>query len=194
MNRSLLAILPILFPILLSCSLLPDAANPPLSVREIMAKVIDPSADLVWGAAGTVEDENGSHDLAPNTEADWVKLSMGAKRLAEGANMLLSGDLRIAPPGAKSAAPGIELEPEQVARLVNADKKTFRAFAIAIRDLASEAEMAALQKNAKPLLDIGSRLDAVCESCHRTFWYPDQKSAHLDFLRTGMMAKKWERN
>lgn len=31
------------------------------------------------------------------------------------------------------------------------------------------------QKNVKDMLDVGEQMDTVCESCHMTFWYPNQK-------------------
>lgn len=157
-----------------------------------MTKVIDPSADLVWGAAGTVEDKTGSHDLSPKTEADWNRVISGAKKLAEGAKMLLVTGLPIAPEGAKSAAPGIELEPGEIEQLVKKNPQAFYAFANALREVAEEAERAARQK--RSLFSIGSRLDAVCESCHLAFWYPEKTSAHMDFLRSGMLAKHWGKN
>jgi len=30
-------------------------------------------------------------------------------------------------------------------------------------------------KDAQTLFEVGGELDAVCESCHRAYWYPNEK-------------------
>jgi len=38
------------------------------SIKEVMQSIVDPSADVLWGAVGTVVDnENGIQDLRPKT-------------------------------------------------------------------------------------------------------------------------------
>jgi cytochrome c556 len=55
------------------------------------------------------------------------------------------------------------------------NRKSFDAFARALQVLGLEALRAAEAKNAVSLLDIGARMEDVCESCHQTFWYPQEK-------------------
>jgi cytochrome c556 len=38
-----------------------------------------------------------------------------------------------------------------------------------------EALQASAAQDAVLLLEIGARMENVCESCHQTFWYPPQK-------------------
>jgi hypothetical protein len=80
-----------------------------------------------------------------------------------------------APVGAKSEAPGVELEPPQIAALIEQNRETFDTFAKALQVLGSEALRASEARNAALLLDIGARMENVCESCHQTFWYPPGK-------------------
>jgi hypothetical protein len=82
-----------------------------------------------------------------------------------------------APVGTKSDAPGVELEPAQITALIKKNRRNFNAFAKALRVLGLEALRASDAKNAVLLLDIGARMENVCESCHQTFWYPPQKHA-----------------
>jgi hypothetical protein len=42
------------------------------SIKELMESVIDPSADVLWGAGGTVVDKEGFHELAPKTDEQWL--------------------------------------------------------------------------------------------------------------------------
>jgi len=45
-------------------------------------------------------------------------------------------------------------------------------FEIATKFARQTVKRAADAKNAKAIMDIGARMENVCESCHQTFWYP----------------------
>jgi hypothetical protein len=137
-----------------------------------MQAMVDPSADVLWGAVGTVVDEQGFHDALPKTEEEWLTVRLAAVRMIEGGNLLMVPGRGAAPPGVKSETPGVELEPPAITALVNKDRKSFDGFAAALRDLGWEALRATEAKNGDLLGEIGSRMENVCESCHQTFWYP----------------------
>jgi cytochrome c556 len=80
-----------------------------------------------------------------------------------------------APAGARSEAPGVELEPAQITPLINENRTSFDAFAAALQALGLEALRASDARDTALLLDIGARMEIVCESCHQTFWYPAAK-------------------
>lgn len=142
------------------------------SIKELMESIIDPSADVLWGAGGTVVDKDGFHELAPKTEEQWLDVRRAAVRIIEGGNLLMMPGREGAPPGTKSETPGIELEPAEITALIKKNRKSFDGFAKALQNVGSEALRASDTKNPALLLDLGARLDAVCESCHQTFWYP----------------------
>jgi hypothetical protein len=160
------------------------SSNAPVysSIRELMQSIIDPSADVLWGAAGAVIDKEGTHELAPKTEEDWLKSRRAAVRIIEGGNLLAMPGREAAPVGAKSEAPGAELEPAQITVLIRKNRKSFDAFAKSLQGVGVEALRAIDTKDAASLLDIGAQMEEVCESCHQTFWYPqargDSTSAH----------------
>jgi len=146
------------------------------SIKTIMASMIDPSADALWGAVGTVVDKDqGIVELRPKTPAEWRDLRQAAIRMSEGANLLTIPGLQAAPAGTKSETPGIELEPAQITALVSKNRTSFVAFARALQGLGAEAMRAADSKDAGLLMDVGARMEDVCESCHQTFWYPQEK-------------------
>jgi hypothetical protein len=147
------------------------------SVRDLMQSIIDPSADALWGAAGTVVDKEGIHELFPKTPEEWLDVRRAAVRIIEGGNLLMMPGREAAPAGTKSEAPGVELEPPQITALIKKNRRNFNAFAKALRVLGLEALRASDAKNAVLLLDIGARMENVCESCHQTFWYPPAKHA-----------------
>jgi len=139
------------------------------TIRDIMDSIIDPSADGVWNAVETVADKEGIHELVPKNEEEWHDVRRAAVRLIEGSNLLMMPGREGAPAGAKSEAPGVELEPAQITALINKNRKSFNAFARALQVIAVEALRASEAKNTDLLLDIGARMDGVCESCHQTF-------------------------
>ena len=144
------------------------------TIRDLMESIIDPSADALWGAAGTVVDKEGIHELLPKTQEEWLDVRRAAVRLIEGGNLLMMPGREAAPVGAKSEAPGVELEPAQITALIKKNRKNFNAFAKALQALGVEALRASDTKDVVLLIDIGGRMEDVCESCHKTFWYPQE--------------------
>jgi hypothetical protein len=97
------------------------------TIKDLMESIIDPSADVLWGAVGTVVDQDGIHESLPKTPEDWLDVRRAAVRIIEGCNLLMMPGREAAPAGAKSEAPGVELEPAQIATLVNRNRKSFNA-------------------------------------------------------------------
>jgi hypothetical protein len=148
-----------------------------LTVKDLMESIIDPSADVIWGAVGTVADKQGVRDLSPKTPEDWLDLRRAAVRLVEGGNLLMMPGRAAAPAGVKSDAPGVELEPAEIAVLIGKEREGFDAFAMALQSVGVEALQAIEAKNADRLIEVGGRMEEVCESCHQTFWYPHEQAA-----------------
>ena len=61
--------------------------------------------------------------------------------------------------------------------LIKKNRKSFNAFAKALQALGLEALRASDAKNTDLLIEIGGRMEDVCESCHQVFWYPQAKRA-----------------
>jgi len=139
----------------------------------IMDAIVDPSADAIWGAVGTVVDETGVHESSPKSDEDWANMHRAAIRIIEGGNLLTVPGRDVAPPGTKSETPGVELEPAEIAAIIRNKRNSFDAFARALRGMGFEVLTAAEKKDAASLIEIGGRLQDVCENCHQTFWYPN---------------------
>jgi len=145
------------------------------TIKDLMDSIIDPSADVLWGAVGTVVDEQGVHETFPKTAEEWLDLRRAAVRIIEGGNLLLMPGREAAPPGSKSEVPGVELEPAQITALIKKNRKGFDAFARGLRVLGFEALQAADKKDVATLMEIGGRMQDLCEGCHKAFWYPLEK-------------------
>src|SRR5215475_405414 len=142
------------------------------TIKDLMESIVDPSADALWGAVGTVVDKGGIQEMVPKTQEEWLDVRRAAIRIIEGSNLLMMPGREAAPAGTKSEAPGVELEPPQITVLIKKKRKDFDGFARALQLLGVEAMRAAEAKNADSLVEIGGRMENVCEGCHQTFWYP----------------------
>ena len=144
------------------------------TIKDLMDSIIDPSADVIWGASGAIVDQaQGTIERAPKSPEEWLDVRRAAIRIIEGANLLTTPGRQTAPPGTKSETPGVELEPSEITALIGRNRISFNSFATALRDLGWEALRASETKRTEELLDIGGRMQETCEGCHQTFWYPN---------------------
>jgi hypothetical protein len=154
----------------------PLAAEPPYrpvaSIREVMNSVIDPSVDVVWNAVGSVIDHGRVTDRAPKTDEDWAEVRRHALVVSEAPNLLMMHDRPVAPPGAPSLAPGIELTPEEIRALIDKNPAGWYLFAQQLQDALKPALAAIDAKDSQALFDAGDKIDTTCENCHQVFWYP----------------------
>lgn len=149
-----------------------DDVRPVGTVRDVMADMVAPAADVLWSAIQTVSTPDGYIDKAPETDEEWAALKRSATTMAEAANLLLTEGRRIAPEGAASTAPGYNLEPDSIATLVAARHMEWVTASHELQDAARVFLDAIAARNADPLFDAGDGLNTACEDCHQTFWYP----------------------
>src|SRR4026207_1515020 len=93
--------------------------HPVASIREVMNSVIDPNVDVVWNAVKTVIDHGKPTEHAPANDEEWAAVRHSAMTVSEGANLLMMPGRAVAPPGAGSLSPGIELAPDQVRAVID---------------------------------------------------------------------------
>ncbi len=65
--------------------------TPVADVRQLMASVLEPSAEVYWDAVGWILDENGTHGFAPTTTEEWDAVRDAAYVVAESGNLLMMG-------------------------------------------------------------------------------------------------------
>ncbi len=144
------------------------------TIKDLMLNVIDTNADVVWLSVTTVASEKGLVETRPKTDEEWARVKAGAITLAEAANLLMIPGRRVARPGEKSETPGVELEPEEMDKLIAADRPKFYEHARALHDAAMLAARAADNKDADKIFEVGETIEHACESCHKTYWYPNE--------------------
>jgi hypothetical protein len=101
---------------------------------------------------------------------------IGAVTMAEGA-YLLKVRRPFAPPGDLNNSTGpdaVELSPDQIAAKVEKDPVEWNARIEALRNVGLEVLEIVKRRNAQELWDASENLDAACEGCHRSYWYPGE--------------------
>ena len=145
------------------------------TVKDIMDAVIDPNADVLWESVSTTINKEGTTEKMPRTDEEWLAVRRSAMTIVEATNLLVMDGRAIAPSGHKSEYPGIELEPEEMQKLVDADRASWVKYAHGLHDKAMVALKAIDAKSVQGLMDAGEGLDEACENCHKHYWYPEKK-------------------
>jgi hypothetical protein len=148
---------------------------PTATIKEIMLGLIDPSADVVWGAVTTVMSDKGIVETVPKNDADWAAARFGSLRLAEAANLLMMPGRTVAHPGEKSETPGVELEPHEMDALIAKSPALWNSHAKALHTVSLDAIRAIDAKDSDKLFELGEQIENACETCHSNYWYPNEK-------------------
>jgi hypothetical protein len=151
------------------------------TVKDIMDSMVDPSADYLFDAVAQIADENGVREKAPHTDEEWKEARRRAVQLLEAPNLLVMPGRKAALPHERSQNPQIELQPEEIQKLIDADRGTFVSRARLLQDAAQAAVRAIDVKNPKALFDAAGQLDKACENCHLHYWYPNDQRAQAAY-------------
>ncbi len=151
------------------------------TIRELMQSMVAPSAQGLWDSVGRISDAKGTRDLEPKSDEEWAAVRRHAVSLMESTNLLLMSGRHVATSGAgtltaEDAEPGSELPPAEIEKRVNQNGGAWIAMAHSLHDSAASMLDAIDKKDAARLESTGSDLDAVCETCHLTFWYPPSRA------------------
>jgi len=162
--------------IVASCSAPPPPGpefRPEASIRDVMHAMVEPSAYVLWNSVAEIISVSGTELRAPETDDEWDEVRHGAIALRESMNLVLMEGRPVAYPGETSADPATELEPEQIQALIDGDRAAWTEHVHELQDSVGAALAAIDAKDAAALMEAGSALDAVCESCHLKYWYPE---------------------
>lgn len=117
---------------------------PVANVRELMATVIEPAADLYWDAVGTVDDSTGSTSFAPETAEEWATVRNNAMIVAESGNLLM-------------------MDPR--AR----DRDQWMVLSRAMVEAGKQAVAAANAQDTAAVFNAGAALYESCSRCHAVY-------------------------
>jgi mono/diheme cytochrome c family protein len=126
----------------------PAPALPPfdtsIGVKDLMANLMDPTADALWESVGTIVTKEGTFERAPATDDEWNRVKASAITLVETGNLLLIP--------ARSGG-----NPDWIAKtqaMITQSKRAIKA---------------AEDHDRQATFDIGADIYETCVSCHKQF-------------------------
>ena len=155
--------------------------TPVVSVKELMANMIDPIADNIFDAVWWDTTGKGVVEHRPSTDEDWDKIKTGAVTLAEGI-FLLKVPRPFAPVGDVNNSLGPnppELSPAQIKEKIDKDPVLWIAKIQALRNTSLEVLEVVKKKDVDALWQASGDLNEACEACHLEYWYPGDKATVL---------------
>ena len=119
--------------------------KPVATVKQLMVSTIDPAADVLFEAVGTIISANGVEEIAPKNDEEWAIVRDNALIVAEAGNLLMM----------KGRAQ---------------DQGDWIKMSQALVDVGVVALKAAEAKNPAALFEAGGEVYAVCTDCHSRYW------------------------
>jgi cytochrome c556 len=157
------------------------------TIKDIMDSMVDPSGDFLFESVQEIADENGIREKAPQTDEEWEEVRRRAFILLEAPNLLTMEGRLVAHPNEKSKNPQVELQPEEIQKLVDGDRPSFIRRARRLQDEAALALKAADAKDKDALFKAIDGIDKACENCHLHYWYPNDKRAQQAAKEDGIV-------
>ena len=150
--------------------------KPSSTNQELMDSVVDFASDYIWNAVSTTADKKGLHEVQPHTEEEWHELRRRAVLLVEAANLIAVPGRKVAH-GDKTVEDQQPLDVAMIQQRLDTRREQLVGFAGALREVSLKLVDAADKHDVAAITDLGGKLDEVCESCHKVFWYPDEPAA-----------------
>lgn len=127
------------------------------TIQELMADVVEPTAQIYWKSAGFIMDENGETDLTPTTEEGWLATRTSAATITEIGNLLMT------PPFSEGRG------------------DDWIEFSRALVAIGQQAEQSAIDRDSDAIMEIGSTVYNICSACHQIYPPENPPSAGADF-------------
>ena len=138
-----------------------------------MQAEVDAAADDIWDAVETTTSVAGEETKQPRTPEEWQDIRHKTIVLIEAANLLTVDKRKLSAAPFPAEAAGA-LDSASIEKRIADNRPAFNQFALTLRQTAQTMLTAIDAKDPKALVAAGGVLDEVCESCHMTFWYPNQ--------------------
>lgn len=120
--------------------------------KALMAHVVERQAQIIWDAVGTVVTAEGTQEIRPANDEDWIKVKAAAINLTEAGNLLMMT------PRAQDGDRWMQ----NVQRMMAQGERLITA---------------ADRKNTQEVFDVGADLYEACVTCH-TQYMPEIKDLY----------------
>ena len=127
------------------------------TIQQLMAHVVQPTADTYWGSVQYISDEEGYHEIEPETDEEWQATRTAAATLVE------MGNLMMTPLYAEGRG------------------EDWMDFSRGMVEIGQRAEQAAIDKDVDAVFEVGGTLYNVCSGCHAN--YPPSEEPGADPMR-----------
>jgi hypothetical protein len=114
------------------------------SVKDLMANVVDPTADEVWESVGTVMTKEGTFEKSPQTDEEWNHVKGSAMAILEVGNLLMI----------PARSGGSDEWNQRALELIAQTKRVIQA---------------AEKHDKQGVFDTGSDMYDACVNCHKRF-------------------------
>jgi hypothetical protein len=119
--------------------------NVDMDMTELMVHVMEPGAYAFWKGWGIIYTPDGTFDISPRTEQEWIQVENGAATVIAATNILMTAPYTRDP-----------------------QDEWFQA-AKAVADIAKAGKDAAEKQDKQAMYELGSKLDEACDACHEKF-------------------------
>jgi hypothetical protein len=116
-----------------------------LRTQQMMADLVQPTAEVYWNSAGFVMDESGETDLTPTTEEGWAATLESTRELQR------LGELLQTPEYAEGRG------------------DDWIAFSRSMVEISKQAEQTALDRDSDAIFEVGGTIYRVCQACHQAY-------------------------
>ena len=113
-------------------------------MRQLMAYVVEPAAEVFWDAVGSVEDSSGLKHLAPRNTEEWDAVRNSAYMVTESGNLMMMGS-RVR------------------------DQQDWLTLSRAMIEAGKSAIKAAEARDTAAVFNAGADLYATCTECHSRY-------------------------
>ena len=124
------------------------------TTQQLMANVMEPTAEIYWKSSGYVVDETGEHDLTPTTEEGWLATRTSAATITEMGNLLMT------PLYAEGRG------------------DDWIEFSRALVEVGKQAEQTAIDRDSEAIMEVGGTMYNICSACHQV--YPPQNAPEAE--------------
>ena len=121
------------------------ATTPVASLAQIMSGIVQPNANVVYGAVGTKVSAAGVEEWAPETDEEWATVGSSAAALVEAGNLMLLGTRAV-------------------------DRGDWVTMTREYMEEAQKAMAAVDAKSTEGILDAGAYINDTCDKCHERYW------------------------
>ena len=122
----------------------PPPYHPVADLKQLMASVVEPAADVYWDAVGSIVDAKGVLEFSPQSSEEWDGARNSAYVIAESGNLLMMS------PRAKDAGEWMTLSR-------------------ALVDVGQKAIRAAESRDKSGVFDVGAEVYDACTNCHAKY-------------------------